>query len=421
MSPPRARLAFTGTNGSFDGTDTLAQLALRLGWRPGTQAEGAPDPVRIGLRETVPCSGLVPALDGATDVRPWRRSSRTLVVLGLAGVAAIVAVALAVASAGRGSHDTLRSMISGGAARYYTIVRPSGLSHHSAVPLVVYLHGSPSSHCLEETGTPFGPSKALARCIVAEARSLDGWDALAHQKGFVVAYPVGSVKSHCSEGGQLACSHDWNGDISDDTVFLQSLIAQVRTAENVDPKRIYLAGVSAGAIAALARYCGVGRHTTPGGVLYRDSRGKLASLISGVGSWSGGLSSVAPKNAPDPACGNSIPPLPVIEVHGMDDPVIPYAGNCTRTAGLHCYLSQERQLSFFSTKMGCTAVATRSALGLHRSRLQLRTAVNCRAGGAYQLVTVVGGGHALALNARIDVAAKIWSFWAEHAPPAGAR
>jgi polyhydroxybutyrate depolymerase len=168
------------------------------------------------------------------EPRAGRRPSLAAIVL-LGVAVAIVAVVLVVAinatskhvpSAQASAGTTITGTTTAGstttaATESFTIIgprpapivyRPPGLGLSRKVPLVVAFYGA--------TGTP----QAM--------EGLTKFEELARTYGFVVAYP----------GSQT--NPPWHGP--DDVQYMNALIARVRASENIDPKRIYLTGFSAG-------------------------------------------------------------------------------------------------------------------------------------------------------------------------------
>ncbi len=97
------------------------------------------------------------------------------------------------------------------------IYRPSWLSRASKAPLVIALHGG---------GTPGAGPQSM--------EGLTHFEALANQKGFVVAYLDSSSQTN-----------PWNPR-TNDLAYVSSMIDQLKVSQNVDPNRVYITGFSAG-------------------------------------------------------------------------------------------------------------------------------------------------------------------------------
>src|SRR6202011_907635 len=99
---------------------------------------------------------------------------------------------------------------------------PPGFSRARQAPLVIALHAS--------GGTPAG----------FEATS--GWDQVANQHGFVVAY-LGSGAPAWKDPSNVA--------------YISSEIDQLESTYNVNPRRVYVTGFSAGAYGTYLVGCGL--------------------------------------------------------------------------------------------------------------------------------------------------------------------
>jgi poly(3-hydroxybutyrate) depolymerase len=119
-------------------------------------------------------------------------------------------------------------------ARDYWLYLPTSLPPSGQRALVVYLHGC------SQTGDD-------------AARSVP-WNDLADQRGFLVVYPEQSTDpttgdpARCWNSGQTAVYPRGQGELESVAQITRSVIA----AEGADPARVYVVGVSAGAIMANA-------------------------------------------------------------------------------------------------------------------------------------------------------------------------
>jgi poly(hydroxyalkanoate) depolymerase family esterase len=119
-------------------------------------------------------------------------------------------------------------------SRLYYLHRPSG-PPRSGRPLVVYLHGCIQTALDAAAATHFGD--------------------LADRLGFVVAFPQQNVTANSSapaaDGNGAGC-WNWFLDIDQhrdagEPAVLAGLTRRVMATERIDPKRVYVAGISAGA------------------------------------------------------------------------------------------------------------------------------------------------------------------------------
>jgi polyhydroxybutyrate depolymerase len=171
-----------------------------------------------------PRGGERPLADGypesrvSTPAPPRRRAPRAAIV----ALLAILVVGVVVIAAADGSSPTIDSHVAASGQRPPPIIyRPPGLSRATPVPLVLAMHGSGGS-----------------------AQGMEGQtklEELARQKGFVLVIP------------DSATDPPWQdpGDIS----YIAGLLAGVDKAQNIDRKRQYVTGFSAGGREAYAVAC----------------------------------------------------------------------------------------------------------------------------------------------------------------------
>jgi poly(hydroxyalkanoate) depolymerase family esterase len=173
------------------------------------------------------------------------RASRALAALGLAMVFAATSAPHAVATArwqGRflGPY-TLRGGTSGGntwPSRDYYVFVPKRLATPSHRALVVYLHGTTQT----------------AKIAALGAR----WNDVADEDGFLVAYPEERTESSNADGANAARAWPWGRaayENRDQGEFktIAEITRTVARKYKVSPRRVYIAGISAGAIMAAAQ------------------------------------------------------------------------------------------------------------------------------------------------------------------------
>ena len=224
-----------------------------------------------------------------------------------------------------------------GRDRTYSVHRPSRLARTQAAPLVVVLHGG------------FGTG--------AQAEQSYHWDEHADSKGFVVAYPDGIRRSWNAGGG---CCGPAFRDKVDDVGFINALIRTLSQTQDIDPKRIYLAGISNGAAMSYRYAC----------------EGDIA--IAAIGSVSGTM----PGGCAKPRS------VSVIEIHGIGDRNIPFAGGVgTKGVSQIDWPSVQSSLEVFRRADRCGRVHTSTA-GV------VRTSVNhCADRSEVTLITISDAGH----------------------------
>ncbi len=144
------------------------------------------------------------------------------------------------------------------------------------LPLVISFHGFAASGLEQQENTEF--------------------NRIADENGFIVAYPQGTGFPRRWYGG---LSNFANQTDARDVTFTADVIAAL--ADCIDPARVYANGFSAG-----------------GGMSHRLAC-QLSEQITAIGTVSGAYSQLDGGCQPERA-------VPVISLHGTDDPVVPFTG-----------------------------------------------------------------------------------------------
>jgi polyhydroxybutyrate depolymerase len=288
----------------------------------------------------------------------------------------ILALISGLATAPARANDGPTYRISDGSRdRTYLLYRPAQLSRQTPVPLVVMLHGG------------FGSG--------SQAKSSYGWDGQAEQQGFVVVYPDGIGRSW--NAGGICCGPALRKNI-DDLGFLTRLIDAVSKSENIDPKRVYLTGMSNGAAMAYRYAC---EGTIP---------------VAAIGPVAGSFSYT---------CANPHP-VSLIAIHGLDDQHIPFAGGAgTKGVTNGSWIPVQQSLDAFRSADTCQPPTSKKE-GV------LQTVIsNCAQGREVALYTIEGAGHqwpggkakkglvqrmlgADQPSTALDATATLWSFFQRH-------
>jgi len=265
-----------------------------------------------------------------------------------------------------------------GRDRTYSVFRPPGLARDSAVPLVLVLHGG------------FGTGQ--------QAEKSYGWDELAQAKGFVAVYPDGYRRSWNAGGG---CCGPALRESVDDVKFLTSVIAAVSKAEHIDQRRIFLSGISNGAAMSYRYACA----------------GPIA--VGAIGSVSGTM----------PGGCSSPKPVSVLEIHGLKDRNIPFAGGSgSKGVTKIDWPAVQESLDVFRQAGRCGPAKT------HVENVVTTSTSACARGNEVSLITISDAGHQwpgaeanrplarLLLDLdppsrAIDATAVIWDFFQRHSAP----
>lgn len=269
------------------------------------------------------------------------------------------------------SHDGVR--------RSYTLRVPDTTHHRGALPLVVVMHGGGGNAENVENMTGFTPVGA--------------------REGFLVAYPNGSggVAGSLLTWNAEHCCGDAMRDEADDVGFVAAVIDDVARRHRVDPNRLYLTGMSNGAMMS---------HR--GGIELSD---RIAAIAPVVGAVFG--------DEPMPAS-----PVSAFIINGARDESVPVAGGISggrpdQWDGTPMLAAPE-QAAFWARANGCADDAT----SVDEGPLQ-RIAYDCPAGLDVVLTIVGDGGHAWPGGERgsrlgdtpsesMDATEAIWSFFAAH-------
>ena len=117
-----------------------------------------------------------------------------------------------------------------GVERAYVVTAPSEALE--GAPLVIVLHGG------------FGTA--------VQAEKAYGWSELAAEKGFVVAFPDGLGRAWNAGDGCCGASGETGVD---DVAFVQNLVSVLERQYSIDPDRVFVTGMSNGAMMAYRLAC----------------------------------------------------------------------------------------------------------------------------------------------------------------------
>lgn len=222
----------------------------------------------------------------------------------------------------------------GGEERRYLLHVPASYDGSTAVPFVLSFHGW--------TESP------------EDIRQITHLDRVADDRGFIVAFPEGKGKSWA--GG--ACCSPSNGNGTDDVGFTRAVIDAVALSHCTDEKRVYATGFSNGGFFSHRLAC--------------ELSDRIAAI--GVGSGQNTIEPCSPSRA-----------VPVIQVHGTSDFVVPYIGN-----PLFSYPPTKDTMTEWAARNGCSATS-------HPTEQQGSASCEswgpCAEGSDVVLCTVQGGGH----------------------------
>ena len=264
---------------------------------------------------------------------------KKLTILLLCGLFWLTASAVTLAAS---VSETLKS---GGDLRNYWLVRPEGIEKTKPAPLLMVLHGSAGSGEDMMTVTQ------------------RGFERLADKEKFVVVYPDALERRWNDQGGTV-----------DDVGFLLAIVDKLVADGLVDKNRVYVAGISNGGMMAQRLAC------------------EQADRIAGIATVAGGL--------PEPLQATCKPAraLPVLVIHGTEDPIVPWSGGAV--AGFEDFgkvLSARETAKFWAANNRCgdggVIAAEPDRDPKDGTRVKMEIFASCPVGAAVKLAAVEGGGH----------------------------
>jgi polyhydroxybutyrate depolymerase len=213
-------------------------------------------------------------------MRLWKR---------VRALAAVAAVGVAVWVVGRPRASTPAGAATNAlvAARPYRIAAPAVIDPRRSYPLVLVLHG-------------WGGS----------SEHVEGYyqlDRLVDERGVLVAYPEGTKEPWTRHlwsrqrrfwNATDGCCNFFGSEV-DDVAYLDAVIDDVGAHYRVDPKRIFVMGLSNGGYMSYRYAC--------------DRAGRVAAIVSQAGAMWADATRCKPSE-----------PVAVLEIHGTNDEMVPY-------------------------------------------------------------------------------------------------
>jgi len=264
----------------------------------------------------------------------------------------------------------------GTADRSYLLATPANPS--GPVPLVIALHGGGGN----------------ARTMVPR------WIGTAQREGFAVAFPDGL--------GRMPNAGTWNAggccgfamtSGTDDVAFIAALIDDIARTQNIDPKRIYVTGLSNGGM--LSHRIGIA----------------LAPRIAAIAVVSGAMFGGEPQ--PTTA-------VPVLIMHGERDDIVPFAGGqspmqLVARSQSRPFQPVQYDVDFWRRADGCSTPPTMKTEGDVTTETS-----SCRDGSEVVFYRLASAGHTWpgpaaatgglerARYDAIDATQVIWRFFSSH-------
>jgi polyhydroxybutyrate depolymerase len=255
------------------------------------------------------------------------------------------------------------TLTSSGEERHYRLHVPPNAGTGQALPLVINLHGYNSNAEQQE--------------LVSQM------SAKADAAGFVAVYPEGLGDPQSWHFGTRA-------EAEADVQFMRDLVQTLEKQLAIDPRRIYVTGISNGAEMSYRLMC-----------VFADTAAAFALVSGGY--------------PPFPEC-QPARPVPVVVFHGTDDQLLPYEGHPPLLLPVRQWAEQ------WAARNGCAASPN---VTLQRGDVTGEAWPNCHDEADVVLYTINGKGHSWPgsnMPARIttrDISATdvIWDFFVAHPRP----
>lgn len=260
------------------------------------------------------------------------------------------------------------SIFVGGQYRSYRLYVPAIYTGASARPLILNLHGYTSNAQQQELYSNFMP--------------------IADTANFLMVFPNGTFSS-----GQRFWNAGLSSALVNDIAFLSALIDSLDLTYNINLNRVYSTGMSNGGYMSHTLAC------------------ELSNRITAIASVTGSIFNTQYGSNCHP-----MRPVPVMQIHGTNDPTVPYIGSSTS-------MPIDSVVKYWVTKNNCNPVATFSNVP-NTSSTDGCTAehyryLNGTSGSSVELYKIIGGTHTwpgfpfggLGTNLDINASKEIWRFF----------
>jgi polyhydroxybutyrate depolymerase len=245
--------------------------------------------------------------------------------------------------------ESTRTVCVDGRLRSYLVYVPKNYQEDRPIPVVFVFHG-------------FGAdAPKMARFC--------GMNTKAEEAAFVAVYPYGTGMGvfRAFNGGVL------KGRIAEgmpnDVAFVTGILDDLQGAGKIDPKRVYAAGMSMGAMMCYR--------------LAAELSERIAAIAAVAGTMAPGLQK--PKR-----------PVPVIHFHGTADDVVPLAGPPGGASDVLDFMSVDATVQFWAEANGCLSQPVVSRLPDRfedGTRLTRRSYLTQDRDSRVVLYVIEGGGH----------------------------
>ncbi|WP_457573335.1 extracellular catalytic domain type 1 short-chain-length polyhydroxyalkanoate depolymerase [Desulfolithobacter sp.] len=242
-------------------------------------------------------------------------------------------------------------MVVNGEPRSFIVYKPASANSAQAPPLMIVLHGG------------LGNAAAMERT--------SGMDSVADREGFIVVYPNGTGPRYAMRK-QVKNRRTWNAGSCcgpavrfnvDDVAFIATLIDKMQSQYGIDPRRVYVAGFSNGAMLAYRLAC------------------EIPEKITAIIAVSGTL-------AVD-SCSDRANQVAVLHIHGEMDDNVPYKGGMGHNskAGVS-HRSVDETVRMMTATRNCAQPKVEILHGVIKKKTY-----TCASGAPFELITIKDGKH----------------------------
>lgn len=258
-----------------------------------------------------------------------------------------------------------------GERRTYLLHVPSSYDEGQATPLVIALHGG-----------------------VGNAKNIEeqnGLPSLSDEKGFILCSPNGYKRAW---NAGWCCGKAQEEDV-DDVGFISAVIDEIENEYNIDPKRIYVTGMSNGAMMSYRLACAMSD--------------RIAAIAPVAGSM---VFDCEPQR-----------PMSIIHFHSYEDSNIPWAGGVGDGISDHYNPPLDSVLNSWSLFNQCIQTSSEST-----DDYDFISWIGCDEGTEVQIYLTKDGGHSWPMGTKptrkadepseaLDANALMWEFFEAHPLP----
>jgi len=254
--------------------------------------------------------------------------------------------------------------VNGRTREYILHVPPSYKGH--LVPMVIVLHGAIQG--------------------AANAERMSGMSQLADKQDFLAVYPEGTGNAPTWNAGNC-CGYAQRENV-DDIAFLRALIAKLQKSYSIDPRRIYVTGISNGAMMSYRAAC------------------EMSDVVAAAAPVEGAQNLLCKPSAP----------VSLIVFHGTADRLIPFNGGSTpyQIGPSRNDTPVADAVAFWVKENGCAP----SAKHEESKDVHIDIYSGCKDGTGVALYAIQGGRHLWPGTpiSRVDLSATdvMWKFFAQH-------